>query len=127
MRDFRHLCKNSSAKKEIIKISKEVQTSLPEDESCDSDTADKKWAAKFATNVIHRVKKAKEFKDAHDERETPITLLEAAYKKLTHEKMDTSSISFNDLRKARQFAADIQKRAQEIDKEIYNIKKKRSG
>jgi len=127
MRDFRHFCKNPYAKKEIIKISQEVQPSLPEDEGCDSDTADRKWAAKFATNIIHRVKKAKERKDAHDERETPITLLEAAYKKLTHEKMDTSSISFNDLRKARKFAADIQKRAQEIDKEIYAIKKKKDS
>ena len=57
-------------------------------------------------------------------KETPLTLLEAAYKKLTHEDMDLSAITLGDHDKARKLAADIQTEAGNIEGQIYQFQKK---
>jgi hydroxypyruvate isomerase len=50
-------------------------------------------------------------------------LLEAALRKLNHDDMKVDSMAVADFAKARQLASDIQKRAKEIDVDIYDAQK----
>jgi hypothetical protein len=49
--------------------------------------------------------------------------LEAAFKKLTHDDLNLSSVNISDLGKARELAVNIQTRGHEIEKEIYKYEK----
>jgi hypothetical protein len=69
------------------------------------------------------VKKAQGYLASHQDKETPLTLLEAALRKLNHEEMQVTAIAVAQFGKARQFASDIQKRAREIEGEIYHAQK----
>jgi hypothetical protein len=130
MRDLPKLIGRPEGRKEILKVSDEVDFSLSKDEyKNDSgdplsiEEVDEKWAEHNQRAIIHRVKKAIEYHDASSEKETPLTLLDAALKKLTHEKMKVDSIALKDLPQARQLTAEIQKNAKQIDGEIYHYQK----
>jgi hypothetical protein len=130
MRDLPKLIARREGRKEILKISDEVDVSLQKHElksdsgeSLSVKEVDEKWAENSQRAIIHRVKKAIEYHDASSEKETPLTLLDAALKKLTHEKMNVDSIALKDLPQARQLAADIQKSAKQIEGEIYHYQK----
>ena len=73
--------------------------------------------------MIHRLKKAIDFQESELEKETPISLLEAALQKLTHEKMNVTSMNAFMLGDAHKLVSEIQKRSKEIDGEIYHYKK----
>ncbi len=114
MRDLPKLIARPEGRKEILKVSDEVDASLPKDEyhseagdALSIDEVDVKWVNRSQQSIIHHVKKAIEYHDTSAEKETPLGLLEAAYKKLTHEKMKVDSVALKDLPQARQFAADI--------------------
>lgn len=131
MRDFPKLCALKHSRKELIRISDDVETTVPPRECLDEkheplpiEQIDQKWVERNRQDVIYHLKKALEFHEAHQNKETPLTLLEAAYKKLTHDNMQVESIAVSDLGKARQFTADIQRVGKQLEAEIYHAKKK---
>ena len=130
MRDLPKYCSNKESKEHIIEISRNVKTALSPDECIDKngnllplENIEAKWKAANKETIIYRLKGA--FKDYESgiEKETPLALLEAAYKKLTHPNMKIASIHSIDYKKARDWAAKIAKKAKEIESEIYNQKK----
>ncbi len=130
MRQLPKLCALKESRKELLKISEEVDATLPSKARFDEtgrplsvEQIDRKWVERCQQEIIHRTKKAIDFQESNQERETPITLLDAAYRKLTHEDMDVRSIALADFEKARKLASDIQKRAQQIETAIYHYKK----
>jgi hypothetical protein len=130
MRKLQRFCADKDSRKEILRISREADSSLPREDQFDGegnplgpDDIDKKWAEQNKQTLIHHAKKALEYSDSSREKETPITLLEAAYKKLTHENLTLSSVHVGDLGKARELAVGIQTRANEIESEIYKYEK----
>lgn len=127
MRQLPKLCAYKESRKEILKISDDVEAVLPARESrdCDGDLAklDEKWAERSQQNVIHRLKRALDLQENNQDKETPLALLEAAYRKLVHENMSVDSIGVADFDRARKLTGDIQKRANEIEREIYQCKK----
>jgi hypothetical protein len=130
MRDLPKFIARSECRKELFKIGDEVDVSLPKHD-CYNDAGDAlsleeidaKWVQNSQQSIIHHVKKAIEYQDLSQEKETPLSLLEASYKKLTHEKMRVEGLALRDLPQARQLAADIQKRAKDIEGEIYHYQK----
>jgi hypothetical protein len=130
MRDLPKYCGTKDGKREVIKISEDVEPALPAKENTDEngnalslEKADAKWAAKYKAVIVHRLKKARSYHESQRERETPIGLLQSALQKLAPEGMDIRSISAPDLKKARALAVDIQGRAREIESEIYSVEK----
>lgn len=130
MRDLPKLSTVKDSRKEVLKISEEVPASLSKEDSYDEkgnplsiEQADRKWVARHQQNLIHRLKKAMDIQEAAQNKETPLTLLEAALRKLNHEDMLVQKIGVADFDRARQLAAEIQKRAKEIEGEIYHYKK----
>lgn len=130
MRKLHSFCEDKDGRKEILKISREADSGLSREDQFDGegnplgpDDIDRKWAEQNKQTLIHHAKKALEYSDSSREKETPITLLEAAYKKLTHDNLNLSSVSVGDLGKARELAVDIQTRANEIEREIYKYEK----
>lgn len=131
MRKLPKYCRTPEGKKAILKISQDVKAILPGEECRDEsgdplrpDEVDAKWAAKNKQAVIQHLKKAALCHDTAKEKETPLELLEAAYKKLKHRDMDLTAIAVADLPKARRLAAKIKGRADELETEIYHYQKK---
>ena len=129
MRNFPKYCKH--AKKDILAISNKVRDDIsseekytPTGEPRSIEEQDKIWAASEQQTIIYNIKKAETIRNQEIERETPIELLRAALKKLEHDKMDVSEISYNDYAEARSLASNIQRAANEIEKLIYEAKKK---
>jgi hypothetical protein len=130
MRDLPKYCSTKEGKKSILKIADEVEPTLPTSECLDKsdnplkpEDVDAKWAAKNKQAIIHHVKKAFVCHDTKKERETPLELMEAAYKKLTHEDMELSSIAAADLGKALKIAEKIKDAVNELVREIYQYQK----
>jgi hypothetical protein len=132
MRNLAKYCKSKAGKKEICKIADEVEPVLPKSEcvkkdgtSLPLDDIDAKWATKNCRPIIHHLKKAAHIHDSDREKETPLSLLEAAHKKLTHDDMDISSIINTELKRARELVVAIKERAHDIESEIYRLDKER--
>ena len=130
MRNLPKYCSNPDGKKQIIKITEEVNPLLLPEECQDkegrlltADEVDAKWAAKNQQAIIYRLKKASKTHDIQKERETPLELLEAAHKKLTHRDMVPDSVTASDCHKARELAAAISERAHELEQEFYRMDK----
>jgi hydroxypyruvate isomerase len=68
-----------------------------------------------------------DYQASHQDKETPLTLLEASLRKLNHADMQVGAIAVADFNKARQLAADIHKRAKEIECEIYHAQKEHAS
>ena len=130
MRDLPKYCRTKEGKREILKIVEEVEPVLPSSECFDNSgkplpTAgiDAKWAAKYSRPIIHHLKKAASKHETLKDKETPLGLLEAAHKKLTHSDMDIGAIGVNDIAKARELATAIEDRACEIKDQIFHFQK----
>jgi hypothetical protein len=130
MRQLPKLCGLKESRKELLKISDEVELKLPEKECFDAqgnrlsiEKVDEKWNERSQTSIIHHLKKALEHQERNQEKETPISLLKAALQKLNHESMNIASIGLSDFPEARELASNIQKRAHDIEQEIYRSKK----
>jgi hypothetical protein len=130
MRELRRLSANKDSRKELMKISDEVEPTLPKAERVDAEgkplsieREDEKWAKINKQPIINHLKKAIDTQERDLQKETPVTLLEAALQKLSHDKMSVGSIGVGDFARARQLASDIQKRAKEIENELYDAKK----
>lgn len=134
MRKLPKMCALLDSRKEILSITNEVDSSLPKEQQFDADgnalsTADidAKWADLHRRTLIHRTKKAMELLEESREKETPMALLEAALKKLTHESLSIDLISQSDYPKARKCVSSIQKRAGEIEHDLYDNQKNAKG
>jgi len=132
MRRLPKYCRTELGKKAILTISQQVAPLLPPAECRDAsgaplppDELDAKWAAKSKEPIIRHVKKAALLYDTKKEKETPLDLLAAAYRKLTHENMDLAAIAVADLGKARKLAVKSKDRADELEGQIYHHEKNR--
>lgn len=130
MRDLPKYCRTREGKKEILKIADDVELVLPRDESFDNegnplsaDQIDAKWTAKNKGPITWHLKKASTTHEMQKEKETPISLLDAAYKKLTHDDMDLKAIGVSDFQTARKLIEDIKERADELEKQLYHHEK----
>ena len=130
MRDLPKYCRTKEGKKEILKIANEVEPVLPGNECLDNrdkpltiPEIDAKWAAKNKQAITYHLKKAWKRHETEKEKETPLGLLQAAYKKLTHDDMDVRSLAVIDFKKARELAVAIRDRADELESAIYHQEK----
>lgn len=132
MRDLKKLLKkkNIESKKLLISLENEVDHQLPYEDCHDKDgnefptrTLDTIWGKKYRTNFSYKINAAYGHLENQQERETPIDLLEAALKKLNHDKMDLKSISVSDQKKAMKLAGAIKNRANELESEAYQYQK----
>ncbi len=130
MRNLPKYCRTKEGKKAIMKIAEEVEPVLPRQECLDkqrtplsADAIEDKWAARNQEAIIYHVKKASRSHETRKDKETPLELLEAAYKKLTHENMDLTRINRSDYKRARSLVVQIRSRAGEIEGEIYRMQK----
>jgi hypothetical protein len=130
MRDLPKYCRTREGKKELLKIADEVEPVMPRHESFDEsgnplsvEHMDAKWVAKNKGPVTWHLKKASTAHEMRKEKETPISLLEAAYKKLTHEDMDLAAIGVVDFPIARKLIEDIKERADELERQLYRHEK----
>jgi hypothetical protein len=130
MRDLPKYCSTKEGKLELLKIAEEVEPVLPRNEclnehgnSLSPEEVDAKWAAASKKSIIYHIKRARNIHEAKKEKETPIDLLDAAYKKLTHENMDVNAIDVADYGKARKLAENIKDRADSLKSEIFLLEK----
>jgi len=131
MRRLPDLCALRESKKQILCIANEVDSSLPSGDEFDAagnplspDDIDRKWAQRNQQKLIMLTKKALDFDDSSREKETPLTLLEAALKKLQHEDFSVELISHSQYPEARKLASQIQKEASDIEHLLYENEKK---
>lgn len=130
MRDLPKWTANSEAKKELYKLL-EIDMSLPDEDCFDEDgneyderKKDQIWGSKHATALIKHVKNAQRIVEHEKERETPLTLLEAAIKKLEHDNMDLTSIDIlKHYKEVREKLVKIQDMASSLESEWYELKK----
>jgi hypothetical protein len=130
MRNLPKYCGTPEGKKEIKKIAQKVEPVLPYEEQFDKDgnplessVIDAKWAASNRESIIYHAKRAALSHEIKTMTETPISLLEAAFKKLTHDDMDFGTIVISDLKKARDWVVRIKNRAEELESQIYRHEK----
>jgi hypothetical protein len=130
MRQLPKLCALKESRKELLKITDEVGLKLAETECFDGkgnrlsiQKVDEKWSESNQQSIIHHLKKALDHQERNQDKETPISLLKAALQKLNHESMSVASMAMSDFPEARELASNIQKRAHEIEAEIYHSKK----
>lgn len=130
MRNLPKYCRTKEGKKAIKTIAQKVDPFLPSAECIDAggnhlsiQEIDAKWATNNIETITYHVKMASRSHEAQKERETPLELLESAYKKLTHKNMDLESIAINDLDKARKLAVKIGECAHDLESQIYYYKK----
>ncbi len=131
MRQFTKLCALKESRQEILKISDEVDSSLPKEEQFDADhnplsweEVDLKWGNRNQRSLIYHTKKALDHVETSRERETPVDLLEAALKKLTHENLTLNKISYSDFSTVRKLISEIDARTTEIEHQLYDHEKK---
>ena len=130
MREFPKWLTNPDAKQELLVLA-DVDLNLPHEETLKADGSeideidkDRIWSNKHAT-VLHRhLKNAKDYYDQEKSHETPIELLEAALKKLTHENLQLDSIKGSDIAKAKKIVSEISKVLKDIEDELYDLSKK---
>lgn len=131
MRELPKMCALKESRKQILSIANEVESSLSPDEQFDaqgnalsSDDVDKKWAQRHQQKLIMLTKKALDFAESSREKETPLMLLEAALKKLTHEDFSIENIPHAQYHEAGRLAREIQQIARDIEHQLYENEKK---
>ncbi|MGC2047328.1 MAG: hypothetical protein WA635_01765 [Gallionella sp.] len=131
MRALPKICALKESRKHILSIANEVDSSLPQDEQYDGeenplspDDIDKKWAHRYQPKLIMLTKKAWDLAESSREKETPLMLLEAALKKLTHEDFAIENISHAQYHEAGRLAREIQQIAKGIEHQLYENEKK---
>ncbi len=130
MRDLRKLLNNTESKKQLISLEREVDIQLPHEDCHNKDgkelpirNVDIIWGKKYHKEFAYKINAAYGHLEKQQEKETPLTLLGAALKKLNHDDMDLKNISVSDQIKAMRLAETIEKRAEELKKEAYQYQK----
>ena len=128
MRNFPKYCKH--AKDALIHLDGNVKHRLSNNDRCDSEgnplplrAIDEKWANKYRSQIIHRIRKAQDAVTGIGESTTSLNLLRDADKKLNHAALDISAIPLDKLQEAQRLANSIQKRGKELADEVYDCKK----
>jgi len=118
---------NSEAKKELFHLN-DIPLKLDKKDIIDKDgneiserAKDRKWGKLHATDIIGAVKRGYGFYTNVVQREGPLTLLDAALKKLEHPGMETDNVS--ELNKARKLAVKVKEKAHALEKEFYQHQK----
>ena len=129
MRNLPKWLANPDSKKALIKLS-EIDIRLskeecvgPDGKEYDERTKDRFWGEKNSTILHKYVNKAKNEFEHIKGQETPITLLDAALKKLNHENMQTDAINIADIPRAMEIVRALRERAKEIESEFYHYQK----
>lgn len=129
MRQLPKMLENKHSKKELDKLL-DIELELHPEDCFDSDgneydekTKDNIWGQKNASVLINQVKKAKRIIDYEKERETSLTLLEAALSKLEHEKMDPEAVELVDLKKAMNLAKEVKETADDLESQFFHLQK----
>lgn len=124
IRDLPKWLANPDAKKALLKL-KSIDIRLSKDECIGGDgkeydehKKDKFWGEKHSTILHKQLTIAKNIFEHIKDQETPITLLEAALKKLKHENMQTCAVVLDDIPKALDIVRAILEKAQEIESEF---------
>jgi hypothetical protein len=131
MRSIPAMCSIREGRKQLSEIADEIESNLPEREQFDSvgkplspEEVDKKWANRHQQKLIMLTKKAMDLAEQTKEKETPVMLLTAALKKLTHEDFSVEKIHHSQYQEARQLATEIEKAARDIGRQLYDNTKK---
>lgn len=131
MRELPAVSALKEGRKQLAAIANEVDAGLPKDDQFDEqghplspEEIDRKWAARHQQKLIMLTKKALDFAEQSKEKETPLALLAAALKKLTHEDFKIEMISHSEYQEARRLAAEIEKTARDIGRQLYDNEKK---
>jgi hypothetical protein len=131
MRSLPGMCSLKESRKEIFCVANDIDANLPASEQFDADgkplspdEVDKKWAQLHQPKLIMLTKKALDFAEQSKEKETPVVLLETALRKLTHDSFSVDMIPHSQYPEAMRLAADIEKAAREIGRELYDNSKK---
>ena len=118
---------NPEAKKELFHLN-DIPLKLDKKDIIDKDgkqiserAKDRKWGKLHGTKIIGTVKRGYGFYTNILEREGPLTLLDAALKKLEHPDMETDNVS--ELDKARKLAVKVKEKAQALEKEFFEHQK----
>ncbi len=130
MRDLPKWFNNEDSKKELFKLL-EIDNELPEEDCFDINgkehderKKDQIWGANNEEKLHRHVKTAQRIVEHEKGSETPITLMDAAIKKLEHDNMDLTSIDILDNYKlVREKLVQIQMIASNLETEWYNLKK----
>ena len=93
--------------------------------SLDPRTIDKIWGRKYATEITRQVKKVAGIVEFSTNSETPLTLLDAALKKLNHEQLDLNKVKHDDETKTVKLIRDIRERVKELEGEFMKYRKMR--
>jgi len=130
MRNLPKYLNTTEGKKEIMRIAEEVETSIPKDQYFDekgnplsSFEIDAKWAAQNQQPIIYHARKAARLYEDQKEQETPLQLLNDAYKKLIHEQMDIDTLPESHYKEALKLSEKIKNRADELKHKIYMLLK----
>ena len=130
MRDLKKLYKNRDAKKLLSSLESDVEIRLPREDCRDKDgkefparVIDTIWGKKYKTTFAHKINAAYGHLETQNIRETPLTLLDAALKKLNHADMDLSIISnsISGLEKAKKLSASIKSKADNLESQAYRF------
>lgn len=127
MRLLPKLLKKDSSKQELLKL-KDIKLKMPGESTIDSKDAeikDLQWYRSNQEDIVNHVRKSKDLYDGTVESENAITLLNAAFGKLTHENMNLEVIEQDNLKKALQLAEKVRDEADEIKKVLYQMLKGR--
>lgn len=131
MRSLPAMCALKDSRKQVLAIAKEIDSALPQEEQFDADgnplspdEVDRKWAQRHQQKLIMLTKKALDFAEQSKEKETPMMLMDAALKKLTHESFSVENIPHPQYQEATRLAADIEKVARDIGRQLYDNSKK---
>jgi len=129
MRELPNWLKNTDSKNELFKLLR-IDFKLPREECFNEEgreiserEKDLKWGSRNQTELISCAKKAKRLYDNQKEKDTPLTLLEDALKKLKHKNMEPETIEYTNLNKAIKLAEEIEKCANKLRKEFFHLMK----
>ena len=129
IRAFPTYLQNPDAKEQLLQLSS-IPADLPPEDTIGPDgrekderTIDNIWGSMNASNITHRLKRARDTIEYTREQETSLNLLRAALDKLNHRNMDPDSINKRDLQDAFRLAEKVEKRAKELRQRLYDIKK----
>ncbi len=114
-------------KEHLLELTKNTKHALPATELVADDgeplprnAVEEKWKNKYRTEITRRLVKAREARQTDSERNAPLTLLNDALKKLTHENMVVEKIPPKDLNEALTLSNNLCSESEKIKTEIYN-------
>ena len=128
MRKLPDYCEH--AKDDLLELNKNVKDFIEKAEQNDPagnplplQIVDQKWAKKYRQEITYRLKRAEEAVGESKRSVTSLDLLRDAYKKLTHPKLDVTTIPIADLDDAQRLGNELSKVVKELSSSIYRCKK----